>query len=34
MISGYSVIETFNSRYVICTWATEEFGPRFWGATH
>jgi hypothetical protein len=34
MISGYTVIETFNSRYVICTWATEEFGPRFLGATH
>lgn len=34
MISGYTVIETFNSRYVICTWATEEFGPRFLGGTH
>lgn len=34
MINGYAVLETLNSRYVICTWAAEEFGPCFLGATH
>jgi hypothetical protein len=34
MISGYTVIETLNSCYVICAWAHEKFGPRFLGATH
>jgi hypothetical protein len=33
-VNGYVVLETLNSRYVICTWSTVEFGPRFLGATH
>ena len=34
IVNGYAVLETLNSYYVICTWASEEFGPRFLGATH
>ena len=34
MVNGYAVIETLNSRYVVCAWASEEFGPRSPGVLH
>ena len=34
LVNGYAVIETLNSRYVVCTWASDESGPRFPGVVH
>lgn len=34
VVKGYVVIETLNSRYVICGWAHDESGPRFTGRLH
>lgn len=34
LIHGYVIVETRNSRYVICDWSPAELGPRFNGVHH
>lgn len=34
VIQGHVIVETLNSRYVICNWAPAEHGPRFTGVHH
>ncbi|UZJ58065.1 hypothetical protein OKW98_15740 [Pseudomonas sp. KU26590] len=34
VIHGHVIIETLNSRYVVCDWAQEGLGPRFTGVHH
>ncbi len=34
VIQGYVVVQTLNSLYVICDWATAQSGPRFTGVHH
>ncbi|MDC6379916.1 hypothetical protein BW687_006965 [Pseudomonas graminis] len=34
LIHGYVIVETLNSRYVICDWSPADHGPRFNGVHH
>lgn len=34
LMHGYVIVETLNSRYVICDWSPAELGPRFNGVHH
>lgn len=34
VIHGYVIVDTLNSRYVVCDWAQEGLGTRFTGVHH
>jgi hypothetical protein len=34
VIHGHVIVETLNSRYVVCDWSQEGLGPRFTGVHH